>query len=173
MTINYKVGNIVDAIKAGEVQFVGHQANCFNTMRSGVAKALVEAFPRVEESDQRTIKGDKEKLGSYSLAHIFIEKTSMIIRVFNLYGQYNYGYNNETYTDYENLERALKEMATYISAYPNERNIGFPMIGAGLGGGDWKVISKMIEEIFSDHKVTIYVLNEMDLPGAEETELFK
>ena len=59
-------------------------------------------------------------------------------------------------------------MKIYLNSYTDQpeggRRIGFPRIGAGLGGGDWKVIEAMIKSIFHDEDVTIYVLNEKDIP---------
>jgi hypothetical protein len=43
---------------------------------------------------------------------------------------------------------------------PKDKTIGFPKnIGCGLGGGSWKVISTLIEEILGyEYKVYIYEL---------------
>ena len=45
---------------------------------------------------------------------------------------------------------------------PKGSTIGFPKnIGCGLGGGNWKVISALIEEILGeDYEVYIYELDE-------------
>jgi len=44
--------------------------------------------------------------------------------------------------------------------------VGLPKIGAGLGGGDWSIISKIIEEELGEFDVTIYVLDEKEIPSA-------
>ena len=36
--------------------------------------------------------------------------------------------------------------------------VAIPKIGAGLGGGDWKKIEKIIEEEFKDVVPNVYVL---------------
>jgi O-acetyl-ADP-ribose deacetylase (regulator of RNase III) len=36
--------------------------------------------------------------------------------------------------------------------------VGFPKIGAGLGGGDWDTIARIIEDTFEGYDVTIYTL---------------
>ena len=43
----YVKGNLIEALKSGSVQAIAHQANCFNTMGSGVALAIKNAFPKV------------------------------------------------------------------------------------------------------------------------------
>ena len=35
------------------------------------------------------------------------------------------------------------------------KRIGYPLIGAGLAGGDWKVISKIIEEELKNENHTL------------------
>jgi O-acetyl-ADP-ribose deacetylase (regulator of RNase III) len=38
------------------------------------------------------------------------------------------------------------------------KRIGYPLIGAGLAGGDWKIISEIIDQELKgeDHTVVIY-----------------
>lgn len=57
----YVKGNLIEALKSGSVQAIAHQANCFNTMGSGVALAIKNAFPEAYEADCKTVKGDKKK----------------------------------------------------------------------------------------------------------------
>uniref|UniRef100_A0AAU6VYA7 Macro domain protein n=2 Tax=unclassified bacterial viruses TaxID=12333 RepID=A0AAU6VYA7_9VIRU len=159
--INYKVGDVVDAILSGEVIAIGHQANCFNTMNSGVAKAIRTRLPCAWEADQLTVKGDRDKLGTISVGQLRNcltgEPTGL---VYNLYGQYNYGYDNAGYTDYHALTKALIAMRDDLLTGNNLTEVGFPKIGAGLGGGDWSIISTLIADVFCDSgfNVTIYTL---------------
>jgi len=49
-------------------------------------------------------------------------------------------------------------LETVFSKIKNDftgQRIGYPLIGAGLAGGDWKVISKIIEEELGDEKHTL------------------
>ena len=165
MKLKYKVGDLCDALKSGEVGAIGHQANCFNTMNSGVAKAIRLAFPDAYTADCETVKGDKEKLGGLSVGWDRDDNGDMAGLIYNLYGQYNYGYDSKGYTDYDALRSALEEM--HFDLLPIEiRKIGFPKIGAGLGGGDWDIIARIIEDTFfaGGFDVTIYVLSESDVP---------
>lgn len=170
--LKYKVGNLIDALKSGEVSSIGHQANCFCTMNSGVAKAIREAFPQAYEADCFTGKGDKGKLGDCTAAQHDRADGSVGI-IYNLYGQYNYGYDAKGYTNYEALRGALLNMRIDLDGAvgvkgENWKKVGFPKIGAGLGGGDWDTIERIIEEVFADYDVTIYVLRESDVPERSE-----
>jgi O-acetyl-ADP-ribose deacetylase (regulator of RNase III) len=158
--IKYKVGNLVDAILNGEVVAIGHQANCFNTMNSGVAKEIKARLPAAWEADQLTVKGDHDKLGTISVGQLRNEVTREPTGlVYNLYGQYRYGYDAAGYTDYEALAEALASMRDDLLTGKDLWDVGFPKIGAGLGGGDWDMIYGIIENIFDDRfNVTIYTL---------------
>lgn len=150
--IRYRKGDLIDALNLGMVDVIAHQANCFNTMGSGVAKAIRENFPEAYEADCRTVKGDKGKLGSVSIASVpagFI---------FNLYGQYNYGKDGSQYTDYLALADALGEMARVLNACDFTGDIGLPKIGAGTGGGDWSIIETLIDLHLDQWNVYIFEL---------------
>lgn len=160
--LKYKVGDLCEALKSGEVNVIGHQANCFNTMNSGVAKAIKANFPDAVAADQETVKGDRSKFGDLSIGlHGYGDNTYGMI--YNLYGQYNYGYDAKGYTDYTKLESALRAMKEDLDTGTSEFRVGFPKIGAGLGGGDWDTIAEIIDTVFGDeYDVTIYVLREED-----------
>lgn len=62
------------------------------------------------------------------------------------------------YTKTEALTRGLKEVKE-LSKQLN-KSVAIPYgIGCGLAGGDWNIISELIDSIFSDYKVTIYKLD--------------
>lgn len=162
--IKYKVGNLVDAVLSGEVVAIGHQANCFCTMNSGVAKEIRLRLPCAWEADQLTGKGDIHKFGDISVGQLRDEETREPTGlVYNLYGQYNYGYDAKGYTSYAKLAQALEAMRDDLLTGRDLWNVGFPKIGAGLGGGDWDTIEEIINDVFDDRfNVTIYVLREED-----------
>lgn len=161
--LKYKVGDLCLAAIGAEVNVIAHQANCFCRMKSGVAKRISELFPDAVTADLQTIQGDRDKLGRWTLG---IGQTIFghNIWIFNLYGQYNYGYDTSQYTDYAHLERALRRMAERMYLQRDKVKIGLPKIGAGLGGGDWEIISRIIEKELKAFDVTIYVLNTNEIP---------
>lgn len=150
--IKYKKGDLIKAFQSGEVTAIGHQSNCFNTMGSGVALAVKNAFPEAYAADCTTIKGDKSKLGSMSCC--MTPKGP----IFNLYGQYRYGKDGDLYTDYEALSSAMERMAFVLLMAGHNKPVGFPKIGCGTAGGNWEIVSALIDIHFSDFEVYIYEL---------------
>lgn len=148
----YVKGDLIQALKQGSIQCIAQQCNCFNTMGSGVALAIKNAFPEAYEADCKTEKGDKRKLGGFTMA------ATVHGYIFNLYGQYNYGKDGNQYTNYEALRGALRNMAFKLKSIGFTGTIGLPKIGAGTGGGDWETISQIIEEELTVWEVRIYEL---------------
>ena len=161
--LKYKVGCLIKAAK-DEVFVIAHQCNCFCAMGAGIAPLIAEEFPEAERVDDDTIVGDKSKLGSFT--HHYDDFYA--VDIFNLYGQYAPS-TSSVATDYTALRSSLKGMANWMletnEVYETSRTIGLPKIGAGLGGGDWGIISKIIEEELAQFDVTIYVLDEKEIPN--------
>lgn len=177
-SLKYRVWDLIQAAKDGEVDVIAHQANCQNVMASGIAPQIKRAFPEAWEADNATKKGDKTKLGRFTSNTITraytTERGIDIPKVYNLYGQYGYGRTGVD-TDYEALRSSMALMSLDLKIDQKVRRfsqegfkfkVGLPKIGAGLGGGDWEIIEKIIEEELTanGHDVTIYVLDENEVP---------
>lgn len=160
----YKVMNLIDAAKNREVDIIAHQCNCFCDMKTGIAPKIKHAFPEAYKADLSTKSGSRSKLGTFSKA-----TTENGLVCYNLYGQYDFRgrEKGKVDTNYNALEKALFNMAKDILDSGNEKvKVGLPKIGAGLGGGDWKIISQIIYEklVKKGIEVTIYVLSENEIP---------
>ena len=79
--------------------------------------------------------------------------------VCNLFAQDMYGYNGKCYTNYTAFQSCLLKLKSEI---PSGSTIAMPYkIGCGLGGGDWAVILKMIENTLGDsHTVELWRLEQ-------------
>jgi len=143
--IRYIDGDLVRDAEQFEV--IAHCANCFCTMGSGIAPQIKNKFPEAYVVDCATGKGDINKLGTIS----YTQNTTPI--VVNLYGQYDYTGRRSGRMDleYDALKSALIQMKEKFSG----KRFGMPKIGAGLAGGDWNIIEKIIEEVFAGEYVTI------------------
>jgi O-acetyl-ADP-ribose deacetylase (regulator of RNase III) len=143
--MKYVDGDLIKLAKEGKFDVIGHGCNCFSNMGAGIAKAIREEFPDAYTADKfggRT--GDKNKLGT------FTKFEYPNLTVLNLYTQFQYG----TQT-IEVVYPAIRMCMKAIKENYSGKRIGLPMIGAGLGGGDWNIISQIIEEELRDEDVTI------------------
>jgi len=152
-TIN---GDLVQLALAGEFDVIIHGCNCLCTMGSGIAKTIREYFPKAYEIDQETIKGDKNKLGKYSC--IKIERNDLkYLHIVNAYTQYKYANRNIQNADYDAIRSVMKKIKEDFTGL----RIGYPKIGAGLAGGDWNIISKIIDEELDGENHTLVIFNKI------------
>ena len=154
-------GNLLDLADQGKFDVIIHGCNCFNAMGGGIARQIAERYPEVEAADNLTEKGSKKKLGTtdvvvvtrpFKFLGITIPLLSKSFVVFNAYTQYNPGadFNYEAIRD---CFRLIKDSISGIGM-----KIAYPMIGAGIAGGDWNVISKIIDQELEgeDHTLVVW-----------------
>ena len=108
-------------------------------MNSGIAKDVRLAFPEAYEADRETLKGDREKLGSTSVAKVDRGGTDII--VVNGYTQFHWR-GSGVRADYD----AIRSVMSEVKARFQGKRIGYPRIGAGLAKGDWSKILRIIAE---------------------------
>ncbi|MEM8880271.1 MAG: macro domain-containing protein [Pseudomonadota bacterium] len=128
-----------------------HGCNCMNTMGAGIAKSIAAAFPEAFSADKATLKGDVAKLGTISRATVI--RDGVHITIVNAYTQFDYKGRGRK-VDYDALRSCFRAVG---HEFPNAR-IGYPMIGAGLAGGDWDKIAPIINQELSgcDHCLVIW-----------------
>lgn len=145
-------GDLIKLAEEGKFDVIIHGCNCFHAMGGGIAKQLADKYPQVEEADRQTEFGDPEKLGYFSVA--YVEVNGHTFSVINLYTQYKWSSGSDVF-EYDDFQLYLKKIAHFMTGFPitiftPKFRIGFPQIGAGLAGGDWSRISKMIEKFSED-----------------------
>ena len=148
--VNYVKGNLLDS----DCDYICHQVNCQGVMGSGIARQIRERWPKVYESYTHYVDyHNKHEEGL--LGKILISNINHPTRVINMFSQDMYGYDGNRYTSYDAFANCLREIDLHVA---RSRSIGFPKnIGCGLGGGNWTVISALIDEILGQtHDVYIY-----------------
>lgn len=136
----------------GGAEGIIHQANCFNTMGSGIARQIREKYPEAYEADCKTVAGDYKKLGTFS----WVQTNDKKFYIYNCYSQYRYG-TDTRHTNYEAIYNGLSIIKQH-SIQHGLKTISLPhSMGCVLGGGSWHVVSAIIEDIFDDHSIDLYI----------------
>jgi O-acetyl-ADP-ribose deacetylase (regulator of RNase III) len=141
-------GDIIKLALDGQFDVIVHGCNCFHTMGAGVAKQIKTMFPAAYKADLMTKYGDKSKLGTYSIASVDN------LKILNAYTQYDFS-GSGIKVHYS----AIKSVFSAIKSQYSGKRIGYPKIGAGLAGGNWGIISEIIDKELEgeDHALVVYL----------------
>lgn len=148
--LKYAKGNLINLADEGKFDIIMHGCNCFCSMKAGITLSISERWPESEKIDQKTKKADVHKLGSFSVANVKT-KIGTDLMVLNAYTQYKPG------ADFKliHLEQALLRLQ---EIYETDLRIGIPMIGCGIGGGNWEEVEKSLKENFNKLDLTVVLL---------------
>lgn len=138
-------GNLLES----DCDVIIHQANCFAKMGAGIAKQIVRKYPSVEIADRNypVPVGSRKRLGKYS-----VYRASDGVKVVNMYSQYKWG-RGKLQTSYSAMEMALETILDKVKG----DKIGLPYgIGCGLAGGDWEIVSVIIDEVSTKLNKEVY-----------------
>lgn len=164
-------GDLIVLAKQGMFDVIAHGCNCFCTMGAGIAPQMAAAFGcDTFQGEESYKKGDPNKLGNISYGEVFMIDEEIValhddgnylnpklksLYVVNCYTQFGFGSNHSDGTispiDYEALTLCMRKMNMIF----NGLHVGLPKIGAGLAGGDWQRIKKIIQEELKDCEITI------------------
>lgn len=149
--MNVVQGDLITMGLDGVFDVIVHGCNCHNTMKSGIARDMSIRIPEAVIADNRTMAGDRSKLGSFSRTRVYLDTSKInTLDVVNLYTQYDYG-TDKVNVDYDAVRRGFKLVKQHYSG----KRIGFPKLGAGLARGDWTIISKIIDEELDGEDFTL------------------
>lgn len=158
MIKEYVKGSILDAPQ----KYIAHGVNAQNKMGSGVAKVLFDKYPRVkrqyhmyheEMSDEIMNFRDVEFLGEVNIVSARGLQDKNIV---NCWTQLYYGYGGDKYVSYDAIFDCFEKMVNLGIS-----EIAIPKIGAGLAGGNWEIISRIIDDATGDDlDVYVYYLED-------------
>lgn len=155
-------GDLIQLALANEFDVIIHGCNCFCTMGKGIAKSIKTHFPQAYEVDLETEKGDKSKLGTITFANVEVNEKKLI--VVNGYTQYNWKGRGRK-VDYNAIRNVFQLMKIHFSGL----QIAYPAIGAGLVGGDWAIISTIIDEELENEQHTFIEYSKTPITNSSKT----
>ena len=142
MEIQYEYGNILDT----EAKYIAHCVNAQHVMASGVAKAIRERYPKAY---------DDYMSSALPLGKVILSKNEPH-NILHIVGQQYYGREpGRVYVDYPALRRGIATINKHIN-----EPVAFPMIGCGLAGGDWIIVSDIIKEESTNFQPIVYLLDD-------------
>ncbi len=149
-------GNLVDAYLRGEIDSIAHGCNCVCSFGAGIAAEIAQKIPKAYEADLETKDMTVyQKIGTMSVYKQLDRHAKK--RVFNLYTQMFPGRaapGHDIPLSYEALRLCFRQLNELAKV--EKFNLGINKIGAGLAGGDWELIQKIINEETPDIPIAYY-----------------
>lgn len=156
--ITYRKGNLLDT----DDHIIVHGCNAQGKMNSGVAKAILEKYPKAYDDYKERHRLDIKynPLGHIPLGIIIPSEQPDGKTIINAITQLHYGYDGKKYVNYDAIDEAFRTITQEFGPPDcgHSTNISMPMIGSGLGGGDWGIIERIIERHMVDFRVTVWFL---------------
>jgi O-acetyl-ADP-ribose deacetylase (regulator of RNase III) len=143
-------GDLTKLALAGRFDVIIHGCNCQCIMGAGIAKTIKALFPEAYKADCQTAKSSRDKLGTFFSAAIV--RPGANFTVVNAYTQYDWR-GQGVKADYIAIQSVMKEVKNQFHGL----RIGYPMIGAGLAGGDWNIISSIIDNELEEQNHTLVI----------------
>lgn len=130
-----------------------HGCNSHGVFGAGIALQIKKQFPDVFKTYARS---------NLTLGHITYLEVAESKYIVNAITQQSTGIGKQiSYDAIEDCFTRVVQLHKILSNKPENKDlpICFPLIGAGLGGGNWNIIEKIISEtIPSDIETILYVL---------------
>lgn len=157
-------GNLITMAQEGDFDVIAHGVNCFCTMGAGIAPQMAKAFDcDTFPGESSKFRGSMSKLGNIDYQEKLLGKDGEpdrhVLTVVNAYTQYNYGPNHERGDAKPLSYAALRLCLKKINHKFRGKVVGLPKIGAGLAGGNWQLIKKIIKAELKDCDVTVVIYN--------------
>ena len=150
-------GDLIKMFRKGHFDIIVHGCNCGNNMGDGIAKAIKEEFPQAYAVDKATPKFDMQKLGTYTKAET---EYGTIINAYTQYHWYGEGTHGGPLTEYPALRLIFRKL--FIEFGGKGLVFGVPAIGCGRAGGDWNVVSKIIDQELKGEDVVFVEFDGVD-----------
>jgi O-acetyl-ADP-ribose deacetylase (regulator of RNase III) len=144
-------GDLIEMALDGEFDVIIHGCNCFGKFGAGIAKQIAAEWPVVIGADAKA--GGADKLGTYSACRVG-DKHGGWLCVVNAYTQFGYG-RGRMNADYKAIQSVFRKIKRDFGG----EKIGIPMIGAGLAGGSWKIISEIIDTEMGNSDLTLVLFD--------------
>lgn len=157
---NKEIFKSVTSLVQQKTIIIPHVCNNVNVFSSGFAAAIAQEFPIVKENFH--LLGNKNKLGHTQFIEVHKYQKHKII-VANMIAQNGLmSKNNTRPLNYFSLANAMNNVSLYanniMSSIEDEIvEIHSPKFGSGLAGGNWRFIAELINDIWYNYPVFIYI----------------
>lgn len=157
MKIEYIEGDLLSSPET----LILHGCNAKGAFASGFAGAIRKQHPFAYQAYMNAFNNGGLFLGSI----VWASSKQGNLDIANAITQPTYGRDGRRHVDYDAIRNVMEtiNLASEAGIPRGHAEFGYdrvamPMIGAALGGGDWSVISSIVEACLTRVKPVVYVL---------------
>ena len=136
-------GDLLELAEEGNFDIIAHGCNCQTAMGGGIAYAIKNKWPEVFDTDRYNPLMPILRLGNINFTQVMPR-----LIVCNMYTQYNPGQDG----DYSAISLCFKKLAMWLD---RDKRVGIPLIGCGIAGLKWDIVSKIVQSRMSNHNITV------------------
>ena len=153
--LHYHFGNA--AIPIHSSMLIIHIVNKLGKWGKGFVLALSGNYPEAKKSYLAWSKDLQTfLLGNVDFCEVDPDEKIYVGNMLAQEGIKRHKNDKELYVQYDQLKECLLKVADF--ALINRLEVQCPLIGAGLGGGDWNIISEMILDTICYKKINCHVI---------------
>jgi O-acetyl-ADP-ribose deacetylase (regulator of RNase III) len=146
--IRYVQGDLLSS----DMAIIAHGCNTQGVMGSGIARQIRDKWPNVYAAYRQLYEQQGLALGTIQAV-----PTPDGRLVVNCMTQASFGRDGQQHVDYDAIASCIQAL-DQVAADRGVPEIGLPKIGAGLGGGDWRIIEGIIERNARHFRPVVYLI---------------
>lgn len=151
--IQYKGGDATDPRPTGGYRIIAHLVNDKTPVWGGAfARAVKKRWGSAQVDFEQWARAEK---GNLALGKLRVVEVVDKVAVATMVAQRGYGESTKPRIRYTALKTALDELAE-IAAKQNA-TVHMPKIGSGQAGGNWDIISELVEDALCDRGIEVFV----------------
>lgn len=142
--------NLLTHVKAG---WIVHGCNSHGVQGSGFALAVKNMYPYAYEVYRDAYETNGLPLGT----NISVPVSDDLVVVNSITQQYFGSDKTIRYVSYDAIQACFENLNDLVDNGEFTKEVHIPMIGAGLGGGNWEIIREIIEQTVT-FPTTLWIL---------------
>ena len=151
MRIKYVTGDLLKT----PLKAILHGCNAKGVMGAGVALQIKEHFPLAYSSYRDDYMSHGLNLGEIIVVPARSPFDAKMKYILNAVTQLSYG-KDAKFVDYPTIKSVIQSVDCMVQPLGID-SVAMPKIGAGYGGGDWEIISQIIEENAKKFEPWVYI----------------
>jgi Zn-dependent peptidase ImmA (M78 family) len=151
--IQYRVGDATDPRQTGDYRIIAHLVNDKTANWGGpFARTVKRKWIAAQEDFQQWAAADEDNL---TLGKLRIFEVANQLAIATMVAQHGYGESAKPRIRYGALKTALDQLAEI--AENQGASVHMPKLGTGQAGGNWDIISELIEDLLCAQGIKVFV----------------